>query len=824
MGRQRRMLAVAVAWLAAGWLLAVPPAAAHALVVASNPAAGAVLPRPPAELRVVFSEPVRPLGQGLTLRGARGQVPLGPVRHPPDHPDVLAVVLPRLGDGTYTAVWRIVSVDDGHVEAGSFAFAVGRGGSIGPPSRGPRQLPPPGQAAARWIAVTGVLNLAGMLLAALALWGRAGATGPGEPAYGRLALLAVGVAVVGLVGELAVDAGTATGGGLLGGLVPTAIGSFVASSPAAVARLGIPLALVVAAALLVRREVRRGRRPGTAAVAPAVGAVAALVLGAHATGLQPRWWFLLLEASHLLAVAAWVGGLVVLVSLGRRATTATVRRFSALALRAVAVIAATGALEALGEVPGRAGLFRTDYGRTLLVKLALAAGLLLLAAVARFRLLPRAPGEQAPRPLRRLVGVEAAGALGVVLVAAVLANTVPAGEVLDALAAGRVAGGPQQQRLVAGPLHLDLAVEPGTVGLNTLSLAVTDPAGRPVDRLRAVRLTVADQAGRVAPIALTAPRVAAATYRVATEAFTVPGRWQVTIALPAPDPRPLASVGIAAAPAAAGAAPPDPPDALVLGGRAGSALVGLTAFAAGPGLVVRVRGGLGIPPPVAPRPLRILGPTHRPTSASVQACGAGCAEGFLPTPPKGPLTVLATLPGGTARFQVPVPLPPSGVARLHAADRVLARSGSYRVHEVLDGGLGTVFRTDYVLEAPDRARWRTDSGKSTLDTVWVGEARYTRDGDGPWKKETTPGLTLKFPARNWSDQEANVGDLGPARLGATPATVLAFIDAANGAYHRLWVDHANRVLREQMHAPGHFMTRDYAGYGAPVTITPPPPP
>jgi hypothetical protein len=240
--------------------------------------------------------------------------------------------------------------------------------------------------------------------------------------------------------------------------------------------------------------------------------------------------------------------------------------------------------------------------------------------------------------------------------------------------------------------------------------------------------------------------------------------------------------------------------------------------------VVRVRGGLGIPPPLAPRPLRILGPTRRPISASVQPCGAGCTETFLPTPPRGPLTVLATLPAGTARFQIPVPLPPSWAALLHAADRALARSGSYRIHEVLDGGLGTVFRSDYVLEAPDKARWHTDSGTSTLDTVWVGEARYTRDGDGPWKKETVPGLTLKFPARNWSDQEANVVDLGPARLGATPVTVLAFIDLANGAYHRLWVDHANRILRERMDAPGHFMTRDYADYGAPVTITPPPPP
>jgi hypothetical protein len=170
-----------------------------------------------------------------------------------------------------------------------------------------------------------------------------------------------------------------------------------------------------------------------------------------------------------------------------------------------------------------------------------------------------------------------------------------------------------------------------------------------------------------------------------------------------------------------------------------------------------------------------------------------------------------------------VPLPPSGAARLQAAERTLARAGSYRIHEVLDSGLGAVVRTDYLLEAPDRARWHTDSGTSSADTVWVGEARYSRDDRGPWKKEATGGLTLKFPARNWSDHEANVVDLGPARLGATPATVLAFIDSANGAYHRLWVDHANRILRERMDAPGHFMTRDYADYGATVTITPPQP-
>jgi hypothetical protein len=51
--------------------------------------------------------------------------------------------------------------------------------------------------------------------------------------------------------------------------------------------------------------------------------------------------------------------------------------------------------------------------------------------------------------------------------------------------------------------------------------------------------------------------------------------------------------------------------------------------------------------------------------------------------------------------------------------------------------------------------------------------------------------------------------------------VLAFLDAGNGAYHRLWVDPADRILHERMDAPGHFMDRDYTDYGKPVTITPP---
>src|SRR6266508_2837967 len=155
--RRGRIVPAAVALLVGSWLLAAAPAAAHALVVGSNPQAGARIARAPAELRVAFSEAVRPLGPGLTLQGpSGGQVRLGPVRHP-----------------------------DGRLEAGSFAFAVGTGsGPVTSPA--PSQLPTPWQVAGRWLETAGVLGLVGVVVAALAIWHRPEPIGPDEPRWWAL--------------------------------------------------------------------------------------------------------------------------------------------------------------------------------------------------------------------------------------------------------------------------------------------------------------------------------------------------------------------------------------------------------------------------------------------------------------------------------------------------------------------------------------------------------------------------------------------------------------------------------------------------------------
>jgi putative copper resistance protein D len=105
------------------------------------------------------------------------------------------------------------------------------------------------------------------------------------------------------------------------------------------------------------------------------------------------------DALHLCAASAWLGGLLALVILfaaarrmGPGAREALVSeattRFSLLGIASVAIIMLTGAINAYILVGSIQALLSTDYGRLLLVKLAVFAAMLGLAAVNRFRLSP----------------------------------------------------------------------------------------------------------------------------------------------------------------------------------------------------------------------------------------------------------------------------------------------------------------------------------------------------------------------------------------------------------------------------------------------------
>jgi putative copper export protein/mono/diheme cytochrome c family protein len=142
---------------------------------------------------------------------------------------------------------------------------------------------------------------------------------------------------------------------------------------------------------------------------------------------------LLLEALHLLAAGAWLGGLLPLFllvgSLPPRPASLACQSFSTVGLIAVLLIAGTALAQSWQWIGNLGGLFGTRYGQIALLKLGLFFGLLALAGVNRFVLTERlrVSGDAASRRLLQVsVAVEAILGVAVILVAAFLASGTPA--------------------------------------------------------------------------------------------------------------------------------------------------------------------------------------------------------------------------------------------------------------------------------------------------------------------------------------------------------------------------------------------------------------
>lgn len=119
------------------------PAWAHAQLLSSAPAAGAVLPTSPAEVTLRFSEEPNPSFTTIVLSGtARTRIPTGP---PAVTSATVTVPLEApVEDGVYTVAYRVVS-KDGHTVQGSYAFTVGSSSSPSPvavPAASSRVVPP----------------------------------------------------------------------------------------------------------------------------------------------------------------------------------------------------------------------------------------------------------------------------------------------------------------------------------------------------------------------------------------------------------------------------------------------------------------------------------------------------------------------------------------------------------------------------------------------------------------------------------------------------------------------------------------------------------
>lgn len=106
------------------------PAAAHAIVLESVPAPGAILVRPPARVSLRFNSKVEKRVTRVTLAKSDGPPRLVSIASDgpgPDHePDRIVIPLPPLEPGRYVIRYKVLSAD-GHVTEGALRFTVGPG-------------------------------------------------------------------------------------------------------------------------------------------------------------------------------------------------------------------------------------------------------------------------------------------------------------------------------------------------------------------------------------------------------------------------------------------------------------------------------------------------------------------------------------------------------------------------------------------------------------------------------------------------------------------------------------------------------------------------
>jgi hypothetical protein len=168
---------------------------------------------------------------------------------------------------------------------------------------------------------------------------------------------------------------------------------------------------------------------------------------------------------HVAAASFWLGGLVALaLALTRTGDRAPMlRRFSNVALVSVAVLAATGVIRAFAELSSLAQLWSTGYGRVLIVKTVLLAGLVTAGWLNRYRLVPRLSLVG----LRRSVAVELALFAALVAAVALLTDLRPGRDRVASAAVAEAKGPPPSpaptmwvQARESGAFGVALAVDP----------------------------------------------------------------------------------------------------------------------------------------------------------------------------------------------------------------------------------------------------------------------------------------------------------------------------------------------------------------------------
>jgi copper transport protein len=488
---------------------------AHAVLIASEPADGALLSAPPKQVTLNFSEVIAPLA--LRLLDATGKVTL--LKTYRQEQQSLIVDMPsEIGVGTSILSWRVTS-QDGHPVAGTVSFSINRADQERLNSAvadQERRFP-------LWL--THVLNI--LLLATVvggAFFYSWIAPARSDAAVRWLILLsplAILVAVAHFVAE------TIDAVGDISGLSNVSLWWQPVAATSGISMLVTGVALTLAALSL--------RRPGRGAKAVSLIAIGlaglAFAINGHAATASPQLLMKPLVFLHLVALLFWSGSLVPLLVRLRRdlpESADVLKSYSTPIRSAVMVLVPSGIVIAGVQLGAFSELWNSGYGVVLSIKIALLAMLFGLAGVNRFSLTPRIKSGDVSA--LRLLRVSIGGEIGLVIlifcVTSLWRFTPPPRE----MSAVRVLSSGIQFHAHGTRGMANLLVSPARPGPVTVSINVMDVQSRPLE-VKGVDVVLLDPENRVEPIRQRARRLTSATWRIDEMPIPMAGNWLVRINL-----------------------------------------------------------------------------------------------------------------------------------------------------------------------------------------------------------------------------------------------------------------------------------------------------
>lgn len=495
-------------------------ARAHASLVHAEPASGSVLAQAPAAITLGFNEDVTPTRIRIIDADGRSAAP----RAVHAEGATLTVQLPALGQGSHALSWHVISTD-GHPVSGVLTF------SVGAPTAAPAAAEPMRGTlmAAIWLARVAVylglfVGVGGVFFRAWVAW---------NAPRRDIATRAIGaVLLLGLLGACAAPG--LQGADMLGldtaqGLSPHAWRTGAASP------YGLTLGLA-ASAMLLALAARYLRGPGAVravSLLALIGTGLALSASGHASTAPPQWATRPAVFLHAVAATLWLGALLPLAGALRQgggASTHTLSRFSRLIIYPLAVMVAAGVVLASVQLGHPSALLDTDYGRVLVLKLALVAAILLLAARHRWRLTGAVMRGQAgtARRLRRSIMVETVMMLAVLAVVALWRFTPPPRALTPA---ARAADHPEMLLQLHGAgATADLRLVPGRTGLVSITAAISGGASGTL-AAQEVQFTLSNPDAGIDGLQAQAERTPTGTWRADGVPIAVAGRWTLRVGI-----------------------------------------------------------------------------------------------------------------------------------------------------------------------------------------------------------------------------------------------------------------------------------------------------